>query len=130
MALVLAMTSADNLSPTVEFPKFDDSLEIPPFDESITFPHFDETKTNMPDSEPQKTTLTINPPTNKTLTQLAGSPGRHPSPQPTHFSMPYSYKNGNGNGHRVLRSATVGYSAPEFKGKKDQMELGMPMDYG
>lgn len=47
--------------------------------------------------------------------------GRHPSPQPTHVSyMPKL----NGNGHRVLRSSTVGYSAPEFKGKLEQMKLG------
>jgi glutamate dehydrogenase len=48
---------------------------------------------------------------------------RHPSPQPTHFSVPYLAKQ-NGNGHRILRSATVGYVAPEFKGKADQMEQG------
>ncbi|KAL2156276.1 hypothetical protein VTH82DRAFT_1021 [Thermothelomyces myriococcoides] len=46
--------------------------------------------------------------------------GRHPSPQPTHFSYPQGPQT-NGNGHRVLRSATVGYVAPEFKGKKEQM---------
>jgi len=45
---------------------------------------------------------------------------RHPSPQPTHVSYPPLSKL-NGNGHRVLRSATVGYVAPEFKGKKEQM---------
>lgn len=45
--------------------------------------------------------------------------GRHPSPQPTHVSYPRSKV--NGNGHRVLRSATVGYVAPEFTGKKEQM---------
>lgn len=49
--------------------------------------------------------------------------GRHPSPQPTHVSYPLMTKM-NGNGHRVLRSATVGYVAPEFKGKKEQMQLG------
>ncbi|KXX72804.1 NAD-specific glutamate dehydrogenase [Madurella mycetomatis] len=48
--------------------------------------------------------------------------GRHPSPQPTHVSYPLMVK-ANGNGHRVLRSATVGYVAPEFKGKKEQMKL-------
>jgi glutamate dehydrogenase len=51
-------------------------------------------------------------------------PGRHPSPQPTHVSYPITAKVVNGNGHRVLRSATVGYVAPEFKGKKEQMQLG------
>ncbi|UPL04380.1 hypothetical protein LCI18_015314 [Fusarium solani-melongenae] len=51
---------------------------------------------------------------------LKAEASRGPSPQPTHFSVPLS--NGNGNGHRVLRSATVGYIAPEFTGKKAQKE--------
>ncbi|KAK4456238.1 Glutamate/Leucine/Phenylalanine/Valine dehydrogenase-domain-containing protein [Podospora aff. communis PSN243] len=48
-------------------------------------------------------------------------PSRHPSPQPTHVSYPLMAKV-NGNGHRVLRSATVGYVSPEFKGKAEQMK--------
>ncbi|CAL3965718.1 unnamed protein product [Diplocarpon coronariae] len=62
-------------------------------------------------------------PSHKKLDVLVKSPDRHPSPQPIHFNLPYKNgKNGhgNGNGHRVLRSATVGYIAPEFKGKNDQ----------
>ena len=50
--------------------------------------------------------------------------GRHPSPQPTHFSYSHQMPKVNGNGHRVLRSATVGYVAPEFTGKLEQMKLG------
>ncbi|KAH7308077.1 NAD-dependent glutamate dehydrogenase [Stachybotrys elegans] len=46
---------------------------------------------------------------------------RGPSPQPTHFSVPQLALN-NGNGHRILRSATVGYVAPEFTGKVEQMK--------
>ncbi|EGY14539.1 NAD-specific glutamate dehydrogenase [Verticillium dahliae VdLs.17] len=64
------------------------------------------------------------PPRNKALgTVLAESqePSRHPSPQPTHFSVPH-LSQANGNGHRVLRSATVGYVAPEFVGKDEQMK--------
>ncbi|RDW70262.1 putative NAD-specific glutamate dehydrogenase [Coleophoma crateriformis] len=53
------------------------------------------------------------------LTEHARSPGRLPSAEPTHFSVPRPL---NSNGHRVLRSATVGYIAPEFKGRKAQME--------
>ena len=49
--------------------------------------------------------------------------GRHPSPQPTHLVYPRMTKV-NGNGHKVLRSATVGYEAPEFKGKAEQMKQG------
>ena len=52
-----------------------------------------------------------------------GEPERHPSPQPTHVSYPLMAKV-NGNGHRVLRSATVGYVSPEFKGKTEQMKQG------
>lgn len=45
---------------------------------------------------------------------------RGPSPQPTHFSVPLA--NHSNNGHRILRSATVGYIAPEFQGKVEQMK--------
>jgi hypothetical protein len=67
------------------------------------------------------------PPINKNIEQVVKTPGRQPSPQPIHFSVPFQNgkANGNGgNGHRVLRSATVGYIAPEFKGKKEQMVQG------
>lgn len=64
---------------------------------------------------------TTNGITNKLISQIQSDcePIRHPSPQPTHFSVP---QRPNGNGHRVLRSATVGYIAPEFKGKAEQMK--------
>jgi glutamate dehydrogenase len=62
---------------------------------------------------------------NRLVDKVKGDePGRHPSPQPTHVSYPTMSKAVNGNGHRVLRSATVGYVAPEFTGKKEQMKLG------
>lgn len=48
---------------------------------------------------------------------------RHPSPRPSHLSGVMGPRS-NGNGHRVLRSQTVGYEAPEFKGKAVQMETG------
>lgn len=61
---------------------------------------------------------------NRLVEKIKGEePGRHPSPQPTHVSYPLMPKV-NGNGHRVLRSGTVGYVAPEFTGKKEQMKLG------
>ncbi|PHH83436.1 hypothetical protein CDD82_1090 [Ophiocordyceps australis] len=46
---------------------------------------------------------------------------RGPSPQPTHFSVPLA-SHSHMNGHRTLRSATVGYVAPEFAGKLEQMK--------
>lgn len=74
--------------------------------------------------------LSVTPVENKALAKLQvdSDVSRHPSPQPSHIS--YSMlngngKNGNGNGHhRVLRSSTVGYIAPEFKGKLQQMAEG------
>ncbi|KAK3333619.1 NAD-specific glutamate dehydrogenase [Cercophora scortea] len=55
--------------------------------------------------------------------KLRGDVERHPSPQPTHVSYTYPMAaKTNGNGHRVLRSATVGYVAPEFTGKAEQMK--------
>ncbi|KAI1402171.1 NAD-specific glutamate dehydrogenase [Hypoxylon fuscum] len=60
-------------------------------------------------------------PANKLLgkVQNVNTPSRHPSPQPTHFSVPLGSP--GANGHRVLRSATVGYIAPEFKGRDEQI---------
>ncbi|KAI1354587.1 NAD-specific glutamate dehydrogenase-like protein [Xylaria sp. FL0043] len=65
-------------------------------------------------------------PANKLLKKIREEQvSRHPSPQPTHFTVPLSSDMVNGqnghNGHKVLRSATVGYIAPEFKGKEEQM---------
>ncbi|KAI0016948.1 NAD-specific glutamate dehydrogenase-like protein [Xylariomycetidae sp. FL0641] len=60
-------------------------------------------------------------PANKLLGNVQSEePSRHPSPQPTHFSVPLGRL--GGNGHRVLRSATVGYIAPAFEGKAEQMK--------
>ncbi len=61
-------------------------------------------------------------PANKVLGAAKDELSRHPSPQPTHFSVPLM-TNGQ-NGHRVLRSATVGYIAPEFKGRAEQIKSG------
>jgi glutamate dehydrogenase len=70
------------------------------------------------------------PPRNKALGNVqidSAESSRRPSPQPTHFSGPI-LSHSNGNGHRVLRSATVGYVAPEFLGKVEQMKQGMCCD--
>lgn len=66
-------------------------------------------------------TMTTNGVVNKLVTRVSDEPSRQPSPQPTHFSVPQKL---NGNGHRILRKATVGYVAPEFEGKVEQMKQG------
>ena len=137
MALVLAMSSTDNMSPTIEVAPFED---FPPYEDFPTYEDFPpyedlppstESTVNMAESTSPRSPRSLSPlsptspisPTNKLVEKVAKIPGRLPSPQPTHFSAPY--RNGNGgNGYRVLRSATVGYTAPEFKGKKQQMVLG------
>lgn len=61
---------------------------------------------------------------NKYVDQIIRAPGREPSPQPIHFSVSSHSHPHSQNGHRVLRSATVGYIAPRFEGKKAQMAEG------
>ena len=56
---------------------------------------------------------------NRILDQVVRTPGRQPSPQPTHLSVP-----GPGP-HRVLHEEGFGYIAPKFEGKDLQMEQGM-----
>jgi hypothetical protein len=101
---------------TFQFPEY--AEKFPEYFEPfvVPFPEYIDPLDNMASLEVPTS------PINKLVKDVAGTPDRHPSPQPAHFSVPY--KNGNGNGHRVLRSATVGYIAPEFKGKKAQMLQG------
>lgn len=55
---------------------------------------------------------------NKILNNVIRTPGRQPSPQPTHLSVP-----GSGQ-HRVLPEQGSGYVAPKFEGKEQQMDQG------
>ena len=57
---------------------------------------------------------------NKILEQVVRTPGRQPSPQPTHLSVP-----GPGQA-RVLHEHGSGYVAPKFEGKESQMDQGRP----
>lgn len=61
---------------------------------------------------------------------LKNDASRHPSPQPTHLGSVLQANghatNGHASSHKVLRSATVGYAAPEFTGKEEQMKQGEP----
>ncbi|KZF22363.1 glutamate/leucine/phenylalanine/valine dehydrogenase [Xylona heveae TC161] len=53
---------------------------------------------------------------NKLVEQIVRTPGRQPSPQPTHLSVP-------GTNHtRILHEQGSGYVAPKFEGKAKQME--------
>ena len=55
---------------------------------------------------------------NKHLDHVVRTPGRQPSPQPTHLSVPGSSYS------RVVPDQGSGYVAPKFDGKEKQMELG------
>lgn len=90
-----------NISPVDSFPTYTDSFE---------------------DTSPIMETIAnvISKPLAAVQSQDSPDSSRGPSPGPTHFSVPLS--NGNGHAHRVLRSATVGYIAPEFLGKLEQKQ--------
>ena len=102
-----------------DLPQYEEPLEFPKYEEPPEFSEFDQSSAIMDINTSPRSPVS---PANKNLDNIVSSPVRKPSPQPTHFSVPP--KNGNGNGHRVLRSATVGYIAPEFKGKAAQMLQG------
>lgn len=60
---------------------------------------------------------------NKILEQVIRTPGRQPSPQPTHLSVP------GPNPHRVLHEGGTGYVAPKFEDKELQMDQGISTLY-
>jgi hypothetical protein len=103
----------------VEFPKYEEPVDFPNYEEPPEFCQVVQSTAIMDINTSPRSPVPLS---NKRLDNLVCSPTRKPSPQPTHFSVPP--RNGNGNGHRVLRSATVGYIAPEFKGKAAQMLQG------
>ena len=76
----------------------------------------------MPNSEPQARDSQEKVPQNgihnKLLEHVVRTPGRIPSPQPTHLSVPGSSQ------HRVLHEEGSGYVAPKFEGKELQMDQG------
>lgn len=60
---------------------------------------------------------------NKLLEQVVRTPGRRPSPQPTHLGVP------GPSHHRVLHEEGSGYVAPKFEGKEQQMDDGMSITH-
>lgn len=59
---------------------------------------------------------------NKLLDHIVRTPGRQPSPQPTHLGVPGA---SHSNNSRILHETGPGYVAPKFEGKEQQMEDGM-----
>lgn len=72
----------------------------------------------IPRSDTPSSNGTPNGVHNKLLDQVIRTPGRQPSPQPTHLSVP-----GSSQG-RVLHEEGSGYVAPKFEGKETQMDQG------
>lgn len=111
-----ALTVKTDFDECVSFPTY-----IDPFDSSEdTFAESDDAATM--DSSTASSPLS-NPISNKLVDSMKENPSRHASPRPTEISA-HPISRTNGNGYRVLRSATVGYIAPEFKEKADQMKQG------
>ncbi|KAL9112550.1 MAG: hypothetical protein Q9227_003121 [Pyrenula ochraceoflavens] len=57
-------------------------------------------------------------PANKILENVVRTPGRQPSPQPTHLNVPGVQFSAS----RILKEEGPGYVAPKFEGKESQME--------
>lgn len=96
---------------------------VDPFDSSEdTVADSDEASTMASSSSPSPTAGPGNKLVDKLRAEPLRGPSRHASPQPT--SVSHGHPKMNGNGYRVLRSATVGYIAPAFIGKADQMKEG------
>lgn len=66
---------------------------------------------------------TSTPAKNKHLEHVIRTPGRLPSPQPTHLSVP----GGASSPRMMLNEQGSGYIAPTFEGKEKQMEEVMDM---
>lgn len=119
----MTLNTANMASPQ-QFPEYRDLFKFPEYTlPPVKLLVYHEPPANMSSIESPKPNAVH--PNNDSTESLVRTPGRKPSPQPAHFSVPVNLRNGNGNGHRILRSATVGYIAPEFKGKQAQMEQGM-----
>jgi hypothetical protein len=123
MAQILHRHDANIMGSPIQLPEYRGFLEFPEYKEpSCKFPEYAEPVEIMADLDVAAHI------SNKNLEHVIRTPGRQPSPQPAHFNEPSPHRNGNltpgGNGHRVLRSATVGYIAPAFAGKSEQMAQG------
>ncbi|EXJ76385.1 NAD-specific glutamate dehydrogenase [Cladophialophora psammophila CBS 110553] len=68
----------------------------------------------------------LNPARHKLLEQVIRTPGRQPSPQPTWLGVPGASQS-NQSLHRILSDHSPGYVAPQFEGKRAQMEEVMDL---
>lgn len=100
------------------------------FEECVSFPTYidpfdssEDTFAESDDTTAMDSSTASSPLSNKLVDSIKEEPSRHASPRPTEISA-HPISRTNGNGYRVLRSATVGYIAPEFKEKADQMRQG------
>lgn len=99
------------------------------FEACDRFPTYTDPFEDSDDTFTEETTMSLSAsPISGRLDAIKGlengdDPSRHASPQPTSVSV-NTHPILNGNGYRALRSATVGYIAPEFKGKQSQIEQG------
>lgn len=109
------LTIETDLKYVDRFPTYTD-----PFDSSDDTAADSDDVMTMTSSSPSP----ISGPGKNMVEKLREEPSRHASPQPTSVSSHDIPAKVNGNGYRVLRSATVGYIAPAFIGKADQMQEG------
>lgn len=87
-------------------------------------PDMEGTHENSVHEIPRSETSSTEPPNgvqNRLLEQVIRTPGRQPSPQPTHLGVPGPPQ------PRVLHEEGSGYVAPKFEGKDLQMDQGMPV---
>ncbi|KIW80172.1 hypothetical protein Z517_06787 [Fonsecaea pedrosoi CBS 271.37] len=68
----------------------------------------------------------LNPARHKLVEQVIRTPGRQPSPQPTLLGVPGASQS-NQSLHRILSDHSPGYVAPQFEGKRAQMEEVMDL---
>ena len=114
----MAKTDLDDVSAS-QLPRSESTVESPEQESEKGTRHAVKLPRRESTAEPPER-LPENGPHNKILEHIVRTPGRQPSPQPTHLSVPGSSQ------HKVLHEEGSGYVAPKFEGKELQMDQGMP----
>ncbi|KAL8972875.1 MAG: hypothetical protein Q9183_000302 [Haloplaca sp. 2 TL-2023] len=86
--------------------------------EPIELPQNEPTHIDRPQDRSPPNKLPVNGLQNKVLDNVIRTPGRQPSPQPTHLGVPGSSQ------QRLVPDTGSGYVAPKFEGKEQQMDQG------